>query len=156
MEIILERKWGEPKLKKPKFLNNKTLLGSVVINKHCKGKLWKYEDNLYLLHRDWFSSWITAERAVELGIIDKTRNSKFVYDDGERNMPVVLRNEAILKLIPDDFNDGVYGLCCKLENLLNLKFGDLHFYEWEHLFEQICELGGYSPIGCARRLGRIL
>ena len=70
MRIVKQRFYGEPKLVKPKFCNNKNLLGSVEWNKHCRCKLWAYGDKYYLLHRDWFSNFLSFSEAKKRGIID--------------------------------------------------------------------------------------
>lgn len=150
MEIICERFYGEPKLKKPKCLNNKTLLGSVDFHK-TKCKLWKVENEYYLLIRDWFSDFISFDKALKLGIIDKY-NGKFVYNDNFGS--VVLRNEAIIKFTREDWLEPYCtadtNLCYHLEKLINLPECDLWNHDWLHMFEQCIDLAGYNFLDVAK------
>ena len=144
MEIVCERKYGEPKLKKPKCLNNKTLLGSVNFNK-TKCKLWKVENEYYLLVRDWFSPFISFDKAEKLGIIN-SYYKKFIYNDNFGG--VVLRNEAIIKFAREEWQKPYctanVNLCCQLEKLLNIRETHLWNYNWLNMFEQCVVLAGYN------------
>ena len=144
MEIVCERKYGEPKLKKPKCLNNKTLLGSVNFNK-TKCKLWKVGNEYYLLIRDWFSPFISFDKAEKLGIINSYYTT-FMYNANFGG--VVLRNEAIIKFAREEWQKPYctanVNLCCQLEKLLNIRETHLWNYNWLNMFEQCVVLAGYS------------
>ena len=141
MRIVKQRFYGEPKLVKPKFCNNKNLLGSVEWNKHCRCKLWAYGDKYYLLHRDWFSNFLGFSEAKKRGIIDQY-NTKFIYDDNFGS--VVLRNEALIEFNREDWHKPTpsmsTNLCLSTEKMLNLDEYSLVHYEWEHLYEQCLNL----------------
>ena len=151
MQIIVKRKWGEPKLKKPKFLNNKTLLGSITFSsyKPVKCKVWKVDNEYYILHRDWFSQVLDWDKAIKLGIIEKW-NQKFIYNDNFAG--AVLRNECIFKITEEDWykGDAVLArdnLCVNFGKMIeevypNSPYNKYDFckYEWSYLFEQFVDL----------------
>lgn len=141
MRIVKQRFYGEPKLVKPKFCNNKNLLGCVEWNKHCGCKLWAYGDKYYLLHKDWFSNFLSFSEAKNRGIIDQW-NTKFVYNDNFGS--VVLRNEALIEFSREDWYKPTpsmsTNLCLSTEKMLNLDEYSLVHYEWEHLYEQCLNL----------------
>ena len=148
MEIICERVYGEPKLKKPKFLKNDNLVGSVRFNEHCKNKLWKVEDTYYMLCRDWFSKSISLEEAKK--VFNRATRNKFVYNDswGE----VVLRNEALISFTREDWQlptcNAPDNLCIKLENTLRNKYNrefKLSDY-WNRMFEETLSTIGSSVL----------
>ena len=147
MYILCSRKYGEPKLKKPSYLNNKTLLGSVdFISKKCKNKVWFYENKYYILFRDWFSDLISLDKAKELGIIDEIK-SKFVYRDNFGS--IVLRNEAIIVIEPKDWVKPYQlkkdNLVVSFAKMLNQDETTFMIYQYENLFEQFIKLIGEKP-----------
>ena len=75
----MSRHWGEPKLKKPKCCNNKTLLGSVTFHGDCpcKFKLWNDNGTYYIFWRDWFSPSMTNRDAAALGYVNCVLNRNF-------------------------------------------------------------------------------
>ena len=140
MEIVCSRVYGEPKLKKPKFLNNKNLIGSAKFSQ-ATCKVWLVEDEVYILHRDWFSSYIGRQEAFEKGLT-ASFSKKFVYNDNFGSL--VLRNEAIIKFKKPDLNkfiiDNRNSLIEELAEMRKIDIVDLSNYEWEYLFEQVLDL----------------
>ena len=161
MELICERRYGEPKLIKPKCCNNKTLLGNVpfIYAKRrvaCNNKLYKDNNTYYLLVRDWFSQSITRKEAVELGLL-KELKQKFCYDDGEQASTVVLRNEAIISFTRADWYYGDYrygganaanNLVIQLMKTVGIK-NDYPSLEWERMFERCLTLIGTNILDTA-------
>lgn len=104
LSIIEARKYGEPKLTKPKAL--KGLKGASIdfIPKKCKFQYFKTDEDLYILCRDFFSP-VFRPPAEDMGmpldaILKKhfnvgKKSKNFVYPDCWGS--VVLRNEAWLK-----------------------------------------------------------
>lgn len=143
MQIIRSRVYGEPKLKKPKFCNNKNLLGVVTWSScgKCKCKLWKHRDKYYLLHKDWFSSSVSKERAKELGIIE-SYNGKFIYNDNYGG--VILRNEALIEFSRKDWVSPTpsmtTNLCLATGKMLGQQPWTFVEYSWEHVYEQCLNL----------------
>lgn len=105
LSIIQARKYGEPKLNKPKVL--KGLKGTSIdfIPGKCKFQYFKTDEDLYILCRDFFSP-IFRPPVEDVGmpleaILKKhfnvnKKSKSFVYPDTWGS--VVLRNEAWLKL----------------------------------------------------------
>gem|GEM_PF-1918507 len=146
MKLECVRYFGEPPLKKPKECNNKTLLGSVRYAGHdkpCKCKLWLSGDTVYVLHRNWFSNTIGFDEAFKLGIIKKTPNSKFVYDDNFGG--VILRNEAIFSFKLPDMSrfilDSRFALVKEFADMRGVEWYNLYgIHRWEDFFEEILKL----------------
>ncbi len=141
MELICCRDWGQPKLVKPKFCNNKTLLGTVNFIANCKCKVWCYNNEYYILHRDWFSRFISYDEAVAHGLV-KQYNCKFIYNDNFGG--VVLRNEAIIKFAREDWYYPTpsmsTNMCLSLEKMLDEKPYSLANNVWESFFERCLQL----------------
>lgn len=142
MKIVCSRNYGEPKLIKPKVCNNQNLIGSVIWNLKCKCKVWKVENTIYVLHRDWFSNCIDSDNAVKMGIIKPIKN-KFVYND--TFSVVVLRNEALLSFEAPDLSkfilDNRFLLIKELAELLGVEWYDIYeLCRWEDFFERILKL----------------
>lgn len=143
IEIISERRYGEPKLQTPKALKGIKKVGSVYYSK-AACPVYVTATDIYLKHRDWFSPMIPYPEAVKKGIIDASKwRKKFVYNDNFGG--IVLRCEAWLRiplllitswrgLLPH------YGLCMALERTLGLPEGHLCGYDWAHMFEEIIKL----------------
>jgi len=146
MKLECVRYFGEPPLKKPKECNNKTLLGSVRYAGHdkpCKCKIWLVGDTVYVLHRNWFSNSIGFDEAFKLGIVKKTPNSKFVYEDNFGG--VILRNEAIFSFkLPDmqrHFLDNRFDLTKEFADMRGVEWYNLYgIHRWEDFFEKILKL----------------
>ena len=155
MELICKRFWGEPKLKKPKELNNKTLIGKCKYNKHCTFNFYKVDENYFILWRDFFSRSMANCDALKAGIIHKY-DKRFVYDDGGFGV-VILRNEAIIKIQKNDWwsgwaNDTVSNLCINFAKMVNdnklfetpVKDTEYLTYEYEHVFEEFIKVAGIN------------
>jgi len=147
LKIECRRRWGEPKLKKPKECNNKTLLGSVNFTfgeKYVKCKVWLCGSTVYVLHRDWFSPSITHEEAYKRGIIDSaTRYQKFIYNDNFGG--VILRSEAVLSFQLPDMSrfilDNRFALVKEFAEMVHREWFDLpQVCRWEDFFEEILKL----------------
>jgi len=148
MKIECSRKWGQPKLGKPKECSKANLLGSVAFSwTGCTGpkcKVWKSGNIIYVLHRDWFSPSISYEKAIELGIISPSQyRQKFVYKDNFGG--VVLRNEAVISFaIPDVRNfilDSRFQLMQEFAEMLGVNWTALDaLHRWEDFFEEILRL----------------
>ena len=146
MEVICKRFYGEPKLKLPDFCNKGNFIKGIPFNKHCTNKLWKHKNNYYILFRDWFSSFISFDKAIELGIIEK-RKMKFCYDDNFGS--VVLRNEALVKFNRDDWysptTSTVNNLCINLARCNNFNDYELVHADYTNFFEKVLKAIEISP-----------
>ena len=161
MEIVMSRHWGEPKLKKPKCCNNKTLLGSVTFHGDCpcKFKLWNDNGTYYIFWRDWFSPSMTNRDAAALGLCELRTKQKFQYADGDGpDALMIFRNEAIISFTKDDWYYGGiqadYNMCGSFEKMiensplvktLGKPNGYYHKQPWTGLFEDCLKLAGVSP-----------
>ena len=145
VSVVCERKYGQSKLTKPSACNNANLIGSVDFSfgeKPVKCKVWKNNNVVYVLHRDWFSDCISFDEAERRGMIDKKqRGSKFIYDDNFGC--VVLRNEAMLSFgIPNSKSN----LVRRFSSLLGVEWYGLHnLCRWEDFFADILELCEKQP-----------
>lgn len=146
MRVICQRRWGQPKLVKPKECNNKNLLGSVnfaFFGKGTKCKVWQYENTIYILHRDWFSDCISFDEAAERGIIEP-RHGKFIYKDNFGG-GVILRNEAVFCFEMPDMTkfilDSRLDLIKQFSTMLGVKWFDLYaIHRWEDFFMEVLTL----------------
>ena len=93
IEIISERRYGQPKLDKPKELKNVRQAFTYELNRHCKCPVFIVGDDVYIKHRDWFSTDVYHGKKYEEW---KSKNNKFVYND--KWGAVVLRGECWLRL----------------------------------------------------------
>lgn len=141
MEIVQQRNYGQPKCKKPKFLNSKTQIGTVFFLQRCACRIYEYDGFVYVHHKDWFSSYIGKEEAIRRGIIEKY-NQKFVYNDNFGS--VVLRNECIFKLQKPDTKEFILKIRIKLikelAKMVGIDWTELCCWEWEDFFEQVIKL----------------
>jgi len=145
MKVECMRYYGQPKLVKPKECNNKNLLGSVRFSfgkKPVKCKVWLCNNLVYVLHRDWFSDFITFDEAEKRGLIKPVKN-KFVYRDNFGG--VLLRNEAVLSFSVPDTKEGLlknrFLLTKEFSEMLGVNWADLYnLHRWEDFFEEIIEL----------------
>ena len=152
VEIVSKRKYGQPKLNKPKEL--KGLKKSFSVNffpKKASCQCFVLKDDLYVKHSDYFSSLWQPPKGEVVGMpqnyylekyFNKKRAEKFVYSDnwGE----IILRNECWFKIknIKQQFNQDRSILNMRKELLE--KWGDLHHIrygeldvDWEIFFENI-------------------
>lgn len=142
IEILSERRYGEPKLKMPKDLKGIKKAGSVPWGTRCQCPVYITSTHAYIKHRDWFSPCISKEKAKTAGIIGDW-NKKFVYNDNFGS--VVLRCEAWLRiprsLLSSDLGlIPALGLCYELERTLGLAEGTLCNHDWQHMFEELIKL----------------
>lgn len=142
IEIISERRYGEPKLKMPKELKGIPKVGTVPFGAKCKCPVYITATHIYLKHRDYFSPCISLQQAKAAGIIENW-NPKFIYNDNFGG--VVLRCEAWL-CIPEILitqRQGLlpqYGLCIAMAQAVNLPEEALFTYDWEHMFEELIKI----------------
>lgn len=139
IEIISKRVYGEAKLKKPKELDGIKEIGSVNFGAgKCKCPVFATETHIYVKHRDFFSPFISLQKAKELGML-KTIKKKFIYNDNFGS--VVLRNEAWIRFPRWLLNGrGIfphYVLCVEMEKTLGFEQGDLCTGDWERMFEEL-------------------
>jgi hypothetical protein len=145
MKIECMRRYGQPKLEKPKECSNKNLIGSVRFSfgeKAVQCKVWRCVDTIYVLHRDWFSDCISFEEAERRGMNVKHRK-KFIYDDNFGG--VILRNEAVISFSLPDISrfilDNRFELVKKFSAMIGVEWFDLHcLHRWEDFFEEILKL----------------
>lgn len=140
LEIISSRRYGEPKLEKPKELKGIKQSGGAMFGPKCKCPVFVTESSVYVKHRDWFSRSISIPEAVNRGIISKQK-SKFIYNDNFGS--VVLRNEAWLKIEvdwdifkPQLVND----LIRRTEWVAGLREFDLENHDWVRFYEDIISI----------------
>ena len=148
MKIECARHWGQPKLVKPKACNNKNLLSFVSFgwgeSRPPKCKVWRSNDTVYVLHRDWFSQSISWEDAISRGIIEPEQyREKFIYKNNYSG--VILRNEAVISFPVPDLTTFVLNTRFKLVPdfafMLGVDWVDLHaLHHWEDFFMEILRL----------------
>jgi hypothetical protein len=142
IEILAERRYGEPKLKTPKELKGIAKAGTVPFGPKCSCPVYVTDSHIYLKHRDFFSPCISLQQAKDSGIINKW-NPKFIYNDNFGS--VVLRCEAWLripKLLITQWQGLLpqYGLCIAMAQTVNLPEEALFTYDWEHMFEELIKI----------------
>jgi hypothetical protein len=142
IEILSQRRYGEPKLKTPKELKGIPKAGTVPFGSKCSCPAYITDSHIYLKHRDFFSPCITLQQAKDAGIIDKW-NKRFIYNDTFGG--VVLRCEAWLRISKQLITQwqGLlpqYGLCIAMAQAVNLQEDALFNYGWEHMFEELIKI----------------
>lgn len=96
LQLIDWRKYGEPRLVKPKECNNATQIGTAKwSNASCKIYFIEDTREVFILHRDWYSAYMERSEYNKIHKNQLDIKKKFVYADGGNT--IVLRNEAILK-----------------------------------------------------------
>ena len=147
--LVLDRIFGEPKLKKPKELNNIKQSGNISFCRNkCKCPYFIKGNDIYIKHRDYFSK--SFELPIEdigtpLNVIlnkyfNKNKANKFVYSDCWGN--VVLRNEAWIKLenimlfVNDYVPSQLAYMVCQQQKEYH-KFEDDLDMEWENFYEEL-------------------
>jgi hypothetical protein len=98
IEIISERRYGQPKLAKPKPLSKLKQAFSYDLNNHCKCPVCVVDNDVYIKHRDWCSTVLHKGKEVEEY---RRLHPKFVYNDCFAC--IILRGEAWIKF-PDVLN----------------------------------------------------
>ena len=158
-QIISFRKYGQPKLNKPKELNKIKQLGSVdYIPKHCSCPVFVKDNDVYIKHRDYFSEQFVPSDSNDLGkplnhTIQKyfpdtnTKKDRFVYTDDWGG--VVLRDEAWIKLTnlvhiikrQDYFEPDVrYKIIDLQEQFHHMNRGELMSSDMERMWERLLKL----------------
>jgi hypothetical protein len=127
--VYSHRKYGQPKLIKPKELKGIKQSFSVDwIPKKCKCSCFIHDNNLYIKHRDFNS--------VEIYGHDHEFKKKFVYNDTFGS--AVLRGEAwlLLKDLVVDIRNNIFPPRLSV-NLAEQTTGEVGNYEWERFFDKI-------------------
>ena len=158
-QIISFRKYGQPKLNKPKELNKIKQLGSVdYIPKHCSCQVFVKDNDVYIKHRDYFSEQFVPSDSNDLGKPlnytlakyfpdSKQKREKFVYSDNWSG--VILRNEAWIKLNnlvhiikrQDYFEPDVrYKIIDLQEQYHHMNNGELINSDMERMWERLLKL----------------
>ena len=147
--LVSNRIFGEPKLKKPKELNNIKQSGNISFCRNkCKSPYFIKGNDIYIKHRDYFSK--SFEPPIEdmgapLNVIlnkyfNKNKANKFVYFDCWGY--VVLRNEAWIKLenimlfVNDYIPSQLAYMVCQQQKEYH-KFEDDLDMEWENFYEEL-------------------
>lgn len=111
ISIISQRKWGEPKLKKPEEINGKpnfSITYSNIEQGKCKCPVYIIDNDMYILHRDWHSNSMNVYNYNSKYNQNISLSKKRLYDDGIKR--VILRDEAWIKLT--DISE------CKLNDIM--------------------------------------
>lgn len=146
IEIVSERRYGEPKLQMPKELKGIAKAGTVPYSK-ATCPVYLTGDAAWIKHRDYFSPMIPYPEAVACGMIDANKwRKKFIYNDNFGG--IVLRCEAWIRvpysLITSILNAGYIlphvVITMELEKTLGLSEGRLCNFDWEHMFEELIKL----------------
>ena len=93
IEIISERRYGQPKLDKPKELKNIKQAFSYDLNRRCKCPVFMTDNDVYIKHRDWCSTTLYNGKEVEEY---RKKHPKFMYNDCFA--AIILRGEAWIKI----------------------------------------------------------
>ena len=158
-QIISFRKYGQPKLNKPKELSKIKQIGSVdYIPKHCSCQVFVKDNDVYIKHRDYFSEQFVPSDSNDLGKPlnytlakyfpdSKQKREKFVYSDNWSG--VILRNEAWIKLNnlvhiikrQDYFEPDVrYKIIDLQEQYHHMRCGELLVSDMERMWERLLKL----------------
>ena len=151
MELYSFRRYGEPKLSKPKELKGiKQSFTVEFIPEKCKCQCFVKDNDLYIKHRDYFSKPLEVEQEDFDKPLDylckkylgKHKSGKFVYSDcfGE----IILRNEAWIKVnniipkvdIMEELTMGEY-LFKLFRNMTGLREIDFSDGTWERFWENV-------------------
>lgn len=129
--IYSKRRYGEPRLIKPKEINNiKQAFSIDWILKKCRCPCFIYNNDLYIKHRDFGS--------IDVYNSGHKFKSKFIYNDNFGC--VVLRGEAwiLLKDFILDIKNNVFEptlFACLSEQIT----GEIGNCEWERFFERVIQ-----------------
>lgn len=155
------RKYGQPKLSKPKELKGIKQSFSVdFIPKKCTCQCFVKDNDLWIKHRDYFSEELdddaTFDKPLEYSIkhygLNSKKGNKFVYPDCWGS--IVLRNEAWIvfkNIIPQlklqSEYELKYDMLKKFCDGINAKYDDFLIGDWEKFFEKVVkELNKYVNI----------
>ncbi len=97
------RKYGQPKLKKPKEIRGIPQILSVPYNPKCKCQVFVKENDVWVKHRDYFSPSLVAKKHRGKSLnqlmeiyLGKGKKGKFVYGDSWGD--IIARAEAWIEL----------------------------------------------------------
>lgn len=148
-----KRVYGEPKLSKPTALKGVKSNFSIAYNEHCACPVFVLGDDIWLKHRDYFSSSFVpsdGEFGVPLEAIANKyfnidKKSKFIYPDAWGD--IVLRNESWIciqnllhhvRINPSRMN--LLGKILKQQaELLGFKESDLYGSDMERFYENLLD-----------------
>ena len=153
-EVHTFRKYGEPKMKKPKELNGiKESFSVDFIPKKCKCQCFVLGNDLWIKHRDFFSEEMQYDKE-DFGTpleyrtnkyLGKEKKGKFVYNDCWGS--IINRNEAwiVFKNLID--KKELIGNSSLMAREMLKAFSEYHEVEdtyfcggdWEYFFERICK-----------------
>lgn len=111
------RRFGQPKLKKPKELYRINPAFSVAYNPKCMCQVFLEGNDVWVKHRDYFSPSLVAPEDYGKTLnqlcdkyMGKTRSKKFVYEDAWGD--IIARAEAWIRLknLMADIRTGVFAL----------------------------------------------
>ena len=111
------RRFGQPKLKKPKELHRIKPAFSVMYNPKCACQVFIKGNDVWVKHRDYFSPSMCEPEDYGKSLnqlcekyMGRERPKKFIYEDAWGD--VIARNEAWIKLegLMDDIARGVFPL----------------------------------------------
>lgn len=145
------RKYGEPKLQKPKELKNIKQSFSVdFIPNKCKCSCFIKNDDLWIKHRDYFST-CYKPNISDIGTplnyrlekyFSTKKSSKFIYEDSWGS--IVLRNEAWLCfknikhiILRNSHNAVAVMLDLMAKNDINMNQNTEELAVWERFFENV-------------------
>ena len=153
-EVVSFRKYGEPKLTKPKELKGIKQFDSVdYIPKKCKCQIFIKDNDVFTKHNDYFSPILEDTDESLFGTplsvrikyygINKDSKNKFVYPDTWGD--IVLRQQAWIKIsnlkfIVDrgEFEPKIlYQILRQQERFHNMKFNELEDTAMSRMWEQV-------------------
>ena len=94
VEIVSERRYGQPKLKKPKALTNVKQAMTYKYDRKTSFPVFVKNNDIYIKHRDWCSECLYSGRQYEEWLAK--HHQKFIYNDTYG--AVVLRGEAWIRI----------------------------------------------------------
>lgn len=144
IEIISQRLWGEPKLEKPKALKGVKPYESILFFQSLCPVFFS-DKKMWVKHRDFLSSHISFETAMQHGIIQGW-NKKFCYNDNYAGC--ILRGEAWITVSYDllqfasecNFLLPWYPLLRALAHTLGIEEDGLWDHSWISFFENLITL----------------
>lgn len=132
-----KRRYGEPKLTKPKILRGIMPVFSIMMIGR-KNQIYIQNNDVWIKANDYFSEDISQEEAIERGIKIKIRE-KLCYKNNY--VAVTLRGEGwicIQNLLLFINDKSIYRrLNEKIHELYNWKYPDDISHEWERIYEEL-------------------
>ena len=153
-EVVSFRKYGEPKLTKPKELKGIKQFDSIdYIPKKCKCQIFIKDNDVFIKHNDYFSPILEDTDESLFGTplnvrikyygINRDSKNKFIYPDTWGD--IVLRQQAWIKIsnlkfIVDrgEFEPKIlYQILRQQERFHNMKFNELEDTSMSRMWEQV-------------------